>query len=102
NRKAALDHRVASAPLFPKFVRECAELYHELRKRGTRTLWLVLDLTVRSILPETIRRRSVPISLIFKELRQLVGKFAGFSRYCNRGIAAMHASNERRHGRRLV
>src|SRR5262245_41047037 len=23
-------------PLFPKFVSECAEVYHELRKRGTR------------------------------------------------------------------
>src|SRR5882672_11729580 len=68
----------------------------------TSTVWLVLDLTVRSILAETIGRSSLRILLIFKELRQLVGKFAGFSRYCNRGIAAMHASNERRHGRRLV
>src|SRR5262245_16820196 len=36
NRKAALElYGVASAPLFPKFVSECAEGYHELRKRGT-------------------------------------------------------------------
>src|SRR5712671_6980755 len=36
NRKGHENHRVASAPLFPKFVSECAEVYHELRKRGTR------------------------------------------------------------------
>jgi hypothetical protein len=77
-------------------------MYHELRKRGTSTVWLVLDLTVQSILAETIGRSSLLILLFFKELRHLVGKFAGISRYCNRGIAAMHALNERRHGRRLV
>ena len=27
---------LASAPLFPKFVSEGAEVFHELRKRGTR------------------------------------------------------------------
>src|SRR5882672_1352063 len=68
----------------------------------TSTVWLVLDLAVRSISAETIRRSRFPILLIFNGLHQLVGKFAGFSRYCNRGIAAMHASNERRHARRLV
>ena len=29
-------NRLARAPLFPKFVCECAATYHELRKRGTR------------------------------------------------------------------
>src|SRR5712691_246673 len=33
-----LNHRVASAPLFPKLVSEHDETYHELRKRGTRTM----------------------------------------------------------------
>src|SRR5207302_576297 len=36
NRKRHENHRVASAPLFPKFVSERAEAHHELRKRGTR------------------------------------------------------------------
>ena len=36
NRKAALEHKVASAPLLPKFVPGGAALSHELRKRGTR------------------------------------------------------------------
>src|SRR4029450_5674875 len=35
NRKAALELWSASAPLFPKFVSERAEVYYELRKRGT-------------------------------------------------------------------
>jgi hypothetical protein len=35
NRKAALDQKLASAPLLPKFVPESVAVYHELRKRGT-------------------------------------------------------------------
>jgi len=39
SKSGTRNHSIASAPLFPKFVRECAEMYHELRKRGTsRTL----------------------------------------------------------------
>ncbi len=37
NRKAALESRLASAPLLPKFVSEGAAMYHELRKRGAST-----------------------------------------------------------------
>jgi hypothetical protein len=29
------NHKIASAPLLPKFVSEVAAMYHELRKRGT-------------------------------------------------------------------
>jgi ribonuclease P protein component len=35
NRKAALVSFTARAPLLPKFVRESAAVFHELRKRGT-------------------------------------------------------------------
>ena len=34
------NHKVASAPLLPKFVPGDAARYHELRKRGTSAGWL--------------------------------------------------------------
>jgi cytochrome c55X len=46
NRKAALEHILASAPLLPKFVSEGAAMYHELRKRGTSALAIAIALTL--------------------------------------------------------
>ncbi len=38
-----------SSTRFPKFVKEVAAMYHELRKAGTR----VVDVTFASVLPQT-------------------------------------------------
>ncbi len=48
NRKRHENHRVASAPWFPKFVSERAEVDHELRKRGTRACRLPCPFWPRS------------------------------------------------------
>src|SRR5437660_983324 len=43
-----LNHKLASAPLLPKFVSEGAAMYHELRKRGTSAWRRRMKLTNRS------------------------------------------------------
>src|SRR5262249_25814754 len=61
NRQAALGHRLASAPLLPKFLSEDALMCHELRKRGTSLRHLILPICYRRVKPAQVVNRSLPL-----------------------------------------